>query len=371
MIKFIKILPLFFSMTLSMSASGQNVIDSGTINLLKESYKNDQTNTVLSGMSIVFATNMLANGAQGNALNELEVFLGTTVENKNIELQEQLVNLPKTLEISNSIWGNHFNLSYQTLLQNVMGASAHQLPGHTDVINNWIADQTHNKITHLLDSNPTKSNELYLINTVYFKDVWEEKFNTNRTSNEAFYTLSGQKQDVPMMHENFDALEYAENSKLQSVKLPYKNNGFMIIFLPKEDISFDEFVSTLTPEDLNLEYTRKEVDLSLPKFKIDKRTDVKQLFQSLEVNEIFRKDTTDLIGLLKNTQNKAYVSQIAHKAIVEVDEGGTTAAAATSVGILRATSFSRPIEVKANRPFVFFITVGDFIGFYTGNDLQE
>lgn len=385
--QYIKTAALFILLVFSSHAWGAiPPISPSTFNMLKESFKTEQKDTVISGLSVDFATDMLANGATGKALNELTKFLGDSVENKNKELRRELENLPKTLEISNSIWGNGFRKSFKTLLENTLNVSVNPLPNHTNVINAWISEKTHNKIKSMLKPGMTDPLDLYLVNTVYFKDSWLDQFKKSQTKKEKFHSISGLDKEVFMMHTTKTIL-YAENDKVQSIKLPYKNGGSMTIFLPKgkegsmpetakislqkkktdNSIDFNAFISDLTLSDLDLSYTSQKVILSFPKFKINKETDIKKLFQSFGINEVFKKDTVDLNAM---ATLGAHVRDIKQKAIIEVDEEGTTAAAATEVHLkMFSIHLEKPIiYFTANRPFLFFVDQGDFIGVYTGEE---
>lgn len=386
--KYLKTIALLILVAFSSHAWGKiPPISLSTFNMLKESFKTDQKDMVISGLSVDFATDMLANGATGKSLNELTKFLGNSVENKNKELQWKLENLPKTLEISNSIWGNKFKASFKMLLENTLNVSVNPLPNNTDIINAWISDKTHNKIPSVLKPGKTDPYDLYLVNTVYFKDNWSEQFEKTDTKKEKFHSISGVDKEVSMMHKTAKIL-YAENDKLQSIKLPYKNGGYMTVFLPKENgasipetakifsqketnnsTDFNTFIGNLTLSDLDLSYTSQKVILSLPKFKIDKKTDVKKLFQSLGITEIFKKNNKDLGAM---APLGAYVQGIIQRTIIEVEEEGTVAAAATVVHTrIRSRRgggrYEPIIPFTANRPFLFFIDQGDFIGIYTGD----
>ena len=384
--RYIKTLALLILVACSSHAwGGMPPISVSTLNMLKESFKTNQNNTVISGLSVDFATDMLANGTTGKSLVQLTKFLGNSVENKNKELQGKLKNLPQTLEISNSIWGNQFKQSFKTLLENILNVSTNPLPSNTSTINAWISEKTHNKIPSVLEPEKTDPYDLYLVNTVYFKDSWADQFEKINTQKEEFHTISGINKEVSMMHKTSKIL-YAENDKLQSIKLPFRMGGYMTIFLPKEtELSVPEtakvflrrstnspdkfatFMNDLTLSDLDLVYTSQKVIVSLPKFKIDKETNVKKLFESFGITEIFKEDNRDLGAM---TPLGAYVKDIMQRAVIEVEEEGTTAAAATVVhakakGIGRRESV---IRFTANRPFLFFVDQGDFIGIYTGEE---
>ena len=363
MYRYVKLLFLFFVTMFSVNVHAADVVNFSTINLLKESFRISQDDTIISGLSIDYAVDMLANGASGKSLEQLVNFLGTSIENKNNELHEQITNLPKTLEISNSIWGNEFRESYKNLLINILNVSVEQLPENTSVINDWIADKTHNRITSVLKPEQTDETDLYLVNTIYFKDNWAKQFNKKYTREEIFHSLLGTDVKVPMMHRT-DTMLYAENSKVQSIKLPYENGGFLIVYLPREDVNFYDFISDLTPDDLDLDYRNNLVELSLPRFKVEKKTDVKEIFLALGIDEIFNSgyDFNNMCPL------NPHVAKFIHQACVEVDEEGTVAAAATVAKMMMgAARPTKPIQFVVNRPFLFFVTQGNFIGFYTGN----
>lgn len=343
-------------------------INSSTVNILKKSFETNKDNTVISGLSLDFSVGMLANGVKGQSLEELTNFLETSIEDKTKELQEKAQHLPRTLQISNSIWGNEFKKTYKSLIENTFKASAQPLPANTDVIDKWIKKKTHGKIKELLGSNPTAPSGLFLVNTVYFKDKWEDPFKKENTRRKTFHAFFGNDKKVEMMFKHDDIL-YAENFELQSVKLPYENGGYMIIFLPKSNVNFEEFVSGLSADDLQLNYTEQDVKLYLPKFKIEQETNIKNLFSSMGIKEMFNPNTMDLADI--STRENIYVADIKQKAVVEVDESGTVAAAATEIEMGYTDTFYEPsptIEFVADRPFLFFISQGDFIGFYTGSE---
>ena len=108
-----KILTFLLILTFSKIAVAYPISDiekqniQNTLNLLKEKYKAAEDNYVISGTSVYFAADMLANGASNKSLEELSTILGNySVENINQELSRKLKTSGRTLELSNSIWGN-------------------------------------------------------------------------------------------------------------------------------------------------------------------------------------------------------------------------------------------------------------------------
>lgn len=342
---------------------GTGLPDKPTVDMLKESFAINKEDTVMSGLSVIYATDMVANGASGKSLAQLTGFLGDSVENTNAKLHDQMKHLPKTLEISNGIWGNGFQKSYVSVLKKVLNVSAEPLPANTSTINNWVKKKTHGKVSSVLEEEPTEPNHMYLVNTIYFKDNWKWRFGPWSTRERVFHSLSGVDRNVLMMSQekNFD---YAENDVMQSVRMPYENGGYMIVYLPKEDVDFNTFISELTPEKLDLEYTLRGVELSIPKFKLAKEVNIKELFQNMGIQEIFRQENHDLARF---SGKPAYVKEIRHKAVVDVNEMGTIAAAVTDVVLAERSAPMYPVSVVVDRPFLFFITQGNFLGIYTGN----
>ena len=155
---------------------------SSSIKLLKEEFKQNQSNLVVSGLSLDYALCMLANGATAQSLQELESFFEKTTVEKTNELNGKLQTIKNssTIEIANSIWGDHFQEQYKTDMNSKLDAEVLALPDNTKVINDWVDQKTHNKIPKVLEEGSPTSHS-YLVNTIFFKDSWEFKFNESMT----------------------------------------------------------------------------------------------------------------------------------------------------------------------------------------------
>ncbi len=331
-------------------------------------------NVVASPFSIYMATTLLANGAQNETLSELmsilEVDSNNDLSSINYKLSDYIDGFSDKVEVNNSIWGM-FSSEYVKLVKSTFLADANELPKSTAVINKWVAKKTHNMIKGALNVKNTEPSNLYLINTIYFKDKWATPFSSKDTTYSVpFYGLSENISSVNMMHDTRD-VAYFENDKMQSIKLPYKNGDVMTIFLPRKGGDFNEFVQNLTIEDLNVKHYYELTHVYFPKFEIDYKVDLEYLFKKFGVTRIFDSGDSQLENL---NPAGAYVKEIIHQAKIIVDEEGTVAAAVTAVGAdTFGGSYSQPriYVFNADRPFVFMINKGLFLGAFVNGENKK
>jgi serpin B len=232
-------------------------------------------------------------------------------------------------------------------------------------INAWVAQQTADRIRDLLPSGSvTRDTRLALVNAVYLLASWAHPFQEAATRPEAFHVGGGAPRDVPTMHltENY---AYAELPGLKVLNMPYEGGQLaMTILLPSErnglaalEQRIDAgqlatWISALKPE---------RVAVSLPRFRVDP---AQPLALSEELSRLgmplaFDRRRADFTGIAAppRAEDRLVVSEVFHKAFVNVDEKGTEAAAATAVVMMRAAGM-RPQEPKAfvaDHPFLFLI----------------
>ena len=197
-----------------------------------------------------------------------------------------------------------------------------------------------------------------LLNAVYFNGDWKEAFETFMTKSEPFTTASGEKVDVPMMHRSFKDRDVIELHTMTLFSLPYKGEEIDMIFaLPNEGMKLD--ASELHEAMKNVyQHGACTVRTTIPKFKITYKTEsFTENLKQMGISSLFD-ERSDLSGMTGGVNKGLYVSQIIHKAVIDVNEHGSEAAAATGM-MLRcmAMPMMRP-QVKVftlNRPFYFFI----------------
>ena len=230
--------------------------------------------------------------------------------------------------------------------------------GAVDAINQWCDESTNGKITNVITKAfVNKETRLVLTNAIYFKGKWATAFEKDDTFPEDFRGSDGTT-EVPTMHSNGENWKYYENDRFKALELPYKGDDLsMIVVLPHEDnidvINDLEDTYEEARESLTNSHPEK-VNVSLPKFKFSTTYKLGETFQDLGASLAFS-DDADFTGISKT---RLKISEVIHKAFVEVDEEGTEAAAVTVVRMMRCTSVRMPVkpkEFKADHPFQFYI----------------
>jgi len=194
---------------------------------------------------------------------------------------------------------------------------------------------------------------LVLTNAIYFKGDWAIQFDRGKTKDAPFMISADKKVNVPMMYlkENF---KYWADKDLQVIELPYKGEHLsMIVLLPREVDSLSELEKKLTLENLNswLQKLRKqEMMVYLPKFKMTSGFELAEILAAMGMPAAFF--GADFSGM--NGRKDLSISNVIHKAFVEVNEEGTEAAAATAVIMERVAMSIEPV-FRADHPFVFII----------------
>lgn len=354
-----------------------NVVTANTqfgFDLFNEIRKIEQDkNIFISPLSISIALAMTLNGASG----ETEQAMANTLHLQGLDskainpgyagLRQALqVADPKViLTIANSLWARQDVPFKQDFLQRntqFFGAEVSTLdftdPNTLTTINQWVNTNTNGKITKILDE-INLDMVLFLINAIYFKGTWQTEFDPSRTRDGSFYLATGDEKQIPIMTRTGD-YPYYENyeAEFQAISLPYGDGRMsMYIFLPYPESDLNTFLDSLNTENWESwvsQLREQEVFLSMPKFKLEYEKTLNNSLQSLGMGIAFAPGLADFSQMadLEALGKNLYIGEVLHKAVVEVNEEGTEAAAVTSVGI-RATS--APPAFMANRPFFFAI----------------
>ncbi|KAK2903638.1 hypothetical protein Q8A67_008351 [Cirrhinus molitorella] len=231
-------------------------------------------------------------------------------------------------------------------------------------INKWVEKKTQGKIKDLLPHGSIDAMaRLVLVNAIYFKGNWERKFPKEATRDGPFKLNKTQTKPVKMMSQKAEfPMTFIQEMNSQVLELPYVGKSLsMLIILPKEiedgTTGLQKLEKALTYEKL-MEWTKpevmhkQEVQVSLPRFKMEQTYDMKSLLISMGMEDAFDLQKVNLSGMSPN--NDLVVSKVIHKAFVEVNEEGTEAAAATGVVVMNRC-LRIPQVFNADHPFLFFI----------------
>ena len=204
---------------------------------------------------------------------------------------------------------------------------------------------------------------LILVNAVYFKGDWVEKFVAHSTHGADFHISPSKSVRVKMMYRRDKKLLYGVNDELQcqSVELPYVGATLsMVIILPDQNATnLAEVEQKLTIDDLidvvnKFRMTKDDVELWLPRFRLDEQLSLAEVLSRMGMKDLFTEGAADLSGV--DGTMDLYVSKVLHRAVVDVNEEGTEAAAATAVlGVRLMSRRFEPKRFRADHPFLFFI----------------
>ena len=337
--------------------------------------------TVFSPLSITYALGMLNNGAAGQTQKEINEVLGfgdAGADAINAFCRKLLTEAPKldkktTAEIANTVFVNS-GLNYE--LQQGFIDKAKQFydaepqslnffekEKTLEIINGWASDHTHGMIPEILNEFSFNTEAVsYLLNALYFKGAWTNKFDKQNTKEESF----NGGEAVPMMQQ-YEEFEYTENDLYQAIHLPYGNGAYkMTVFLPLEGKSIDDVLGQLNGSNWNFKKWRYDVDLKLPYIKTSTSLPLVDAMKALGMTSAF----TPNAEFPYFCDRAVYIGNMFQKAAIELDEEGTDAAAVTvieeaGIGIPKTATF------HANRPFFYIISEQStgaifFMGQYTG-----
>lgn len=221
-----------------------------------------------------------------------------------------------------------------------------------DNINRWVNENTKGKIPTIISRDfIDKDSRLILTNAIYFKGKWQTMFNKEKTKEESFNGNKG-TQKVQMMNAKDDYL-YAEGSNYKALAVPYEGEYVDLMVILPDDINKFSMTDNLL-EEASDALTVAEVSVKLPRFKMETTTKLKDTLKKMGAGLAFS-DDADFSGI---GDEKLKISEVIHKAFVDVNEEGTEAAAATAVGMIRCCSARTPPREKTfycDKPFLFCI----------------
>jgi len=330
-------------------------------------------NVVFSPASIAAALRMALAGARGDTAAELAAVLRLPGPEDAADGLKQLAGIRPgdglTFRAPNIMWLE----STETVRDDFLAQLAETVAvercdfarapeAARQVINDAVAEQTAGKITGLIPPGVMDSlTRLVLTNAVYLKALWTHQFPARDTTQKPFYPERLGPTPVDMMHLAAD-LDYHRGDGYQAVLLPYRGGSLaMAVVLPDGPLS--EFTGRLGGAGgvggllagLLSSGDQCQVDLSMPRFRVDAGFMLKDTLESLGVRTAFT-PAADFSGITDD--EPLHISAVVHKAWIDVGEEGTEAAAATAVAISALALVRKPppeVTLVFDRPFLFVI----------------
>jgi len=321
-------------------------------------------NVFFSPLSVTSALTMTLNGAGGATARDMASTLGLkpmTLEQINHANGLLLPSLedpdPKVkLSVANALWANHgtkFAPSFQERCRRFYGARTQTLnfgsPAAADTINDWVKDKTHGKIDQLVTPPDISAAHGVLTNAVYFHGQWQHEFEKAATRDGPFTLAGGGTKTLPMMAQE-GRYPYLDTAQFQAISLPYGAGRISLyVFLPKAGANLNGFVNGLTAKSWQGwvgEMRPTDVAVVLPRFRADYRATLNQPLIALGMGSAFGPGADfKPMGF-----HGSLISAVIHKAVLEVDEEGTVATAATAV-VMTKSARPQGRVMRVDHPF--------------------
>lgn len=338
--------------------------------LLKVLDSSPKGNVFISPFSVFSALSMLYSGARGETAYQIKRVLDTIYNPEDIMLMNEnlfetldgdLNTLPDKMNIANAIFADatvkmkedyldQFKISRFGDVMSVDFREADKVRGE---INSWVENETVGKIKGLLPAGSVDTlTRIILVNAVYQYAKWMYEFEESQTREDTFFSPNVETRAKFMTQKS--RFGYFETDSLQVLEMLHDNQATAMVFvLPKLGFEFSVVTDALRKDGFSFftdDLYAKEIRVHIPKFKTEFGGSMLRILGEMGMTSALS-DKADFTGM---TDEKIFVGDIVHKAIVEVNEKGSECAAATAVILSRGISMGAPV-FKANRPFLFFV----------------
>ena len=196
---------------------------------------------------------------------------------------------------------------------------------------------------------------MFLMNALYFKGIWTQKFDANSTTDGTFFLDDGTTVSTPMMHGRIPVKSAYENGYFAFEMFYGQQNFSMVIIVPEPGL--DDFIQAMNPGTweevtalLDSQSAPFDIEVIFPRFSFEYEKKLNDQLQLLGMSDAFIPSLANLSGI---SDQDIFVSFVKQNTFVEVNEDGTEAAAVTTIGIELTSIGDEPIVV--NKPFIFGI----------------
>jgi len=309
-------------------------------------------NLVISPVSIFAAMGMIGLGSQGSTKEQFQNLLGERYVSHAFTQLNALQQIPAQISIANAIFQTGVvREEFTKDLKHFFDAEVRD-DMNKDAINRWCAQKTSGKINQLLSDELDETAKAVLVNAVYLKAKWKKSFDKGQSHKGKF----NMKHDVFYMKMD-SKMRYTENELFQAVALPYEGDNLeMILVQPQPGVSLKTVVASFPKEQSSLKNLRlKEVKLSIPRMKLSYAIEMTNVLKELGLVDAFDAEKAEFPMI---SETPLYISEVYHKATMDVDEEGTVAAAVTAVKMM-TRSKRITYTMKVNRPFLMILQTTD------------
>jgi serine protease inhibitor len=338
-------------------------------------------NTSYSPTSLYMALSIAGIGAKGTTQDEILSILGMSgkgidyVSEQNSKLFKLLYsdNEIGKLKIANSLWlqkGIDFKTPFMDTAVESFYASLYNVDfadnSSSLLMSKWVSENTNGVLTPKITLH--KEQIMSILNTIYYKDEWIDRFDKTKTKPDTFYLSDGNRLQCDFMNRTYVTHRFTRGDGFTASSLNLKNGGSMLFVLPDKEVTVESLLST--PEKVaalfeNQNSISGKVIFQIPKFSYGSSLELNDTLSSMGVKTAFRKNA-DFSGI---TDGIAFISNIKQQTHVAIDEKGVEAAAFTKLDYaVSAPPKDEVAEMILNRPFIYAIKSYDrllFIGIVT------
>ena len=335
---------------------------------------NKNCNIMISPASIMMALDMVAAGAKGETLKQLNALFASDTD----PLQQQAfasemmkrINAAQKLKFvcANAIWSDSERLSgkinseYTNYIKKTFEAEFSSVkfgPTTHQDINKWVDNKTNHMIPSLFD-NPLDANTvMVLVNAIRFEAQWAKGYEDGQIRKINFKGTDGEKEAT--MLSSTEKGYFSSDKATGFIKYYQGEEYAFVAILPKDEkANANDFIKNFSYEDYKKfisSRTGDEVYTLMPEFKSDYGTELNDRLKALGVIDAFDDGKADLTGIAAPSGGNLYISHVIHKTHIEVDRKGTKAAASTGItlDVKGAMPVQDPKEVICDRPYVYAI----------------
>lgn len=327
---------------------------------------------LISPVSVLNALGMVANGAGGDTLKQLETAAGMSLNQLNDFLYTYRMSLPAAykscaVSLANSAWiREDFRVEDDFLRScvNYYGAEMYRSAFDGSLVtdlNRWVSQKTDGMIDRLLEQAPDALTMLYLVNAACFDARWDTPYTkADLRTGLPFTAADGTRQTADYLT-GTESIYLSGNNVTGFVK-PYDGGKYAFVaLLPDEGVTLADYLENLTGEHLYkliTDHRSADVQVSIPKFNAQSELELEEPLKDMGITDLFNVSAADLRSIgSAPSGNNLYVFSVLHKTYLELDENGTKAAAAT---VVEASAGAAPPSedvktVTLDRPFLYMI----------------